>query len=40
MQVVIDMEESGATPQEIQEALNEVINMAGGNQFWQKFLKP
>lgn len=34
MQVVVDMEGTGATPAEIQEAMDEVIKMAGGNQFW------
>jgi alkylhydroperoxidase/carboxymuconolactone decarboxylase family protein YurZ len=34
VQAVVDLEDTGATPEEIQEAMDEVIKMAGGNQFW------
>jgi len=37
---IFDISESGATPEEIALAMEEVMKANEGNQFWQKFLEP
>ena len=37
---ILDIAESGATPEEIALAMEEVLKANEGNQFWQKFLEP
>lgn len=36
----LDIAADGATPDEIQEAMAEVLQANAGNQFWEKFLQP
>lgn len=38
--MIVDIADSGATPEEINQAVAEILKQNEGNQFWQKFLKP
>ena len=39
-QLIMDIAESGATPEQIQEAMAELMKANEGNTFWQQFMKP